>query len=78
MTIKSLFSLAFGALIGDVMIHILPVAYKTEGVDSNIVAIIFIGAIILFLLLDRFFHAFGVSHSHWHDDKCHDDHKGAI
>jgi hypothetical protein len=29
MTIKSLFSLAFGALLGDAMLHILPSAYKS-------------------------------------------------
>jgi hypothetical protein len=50
-TIKSLFSLSFGALIGDVMIHILPSSYKTEGTNSNYVALIFIGAIIIFLFL---------------------------
>jgi hypothetical protein len=73
-TIKSLFSLAFGALIADVMLHILPEAYTNEECDSRIIAIIFIGAILFFLILERLFHAFGIVHSHWHDEKCHDDH----
>lgn len=51
MTIKFLFSLAFGALIGDVMIHILPEAYKSEESDSRVVAGIFIGSVAFFLIL---------------------------
>lgn len=78
MTIKFLFSLAFGALLGDVMIHILPVAYKADGSDFRVVAGIFIGAIVFFLILERLFEACGITHKHWHNDECHDDHEGAI
>ena len=56
------------------MLHILPDAYTNEECDSRIVAIIFIGAILFFLMLERIFHALGIVHSHWHDEKCHDDH----
>lgn len=53
--IKFLFSLAFGALLGDAMIHILGEAYKTEGSDTRVVAGIFIGAIMFFIILERIF-----------------------
>lgn len=66
MTIKFLFSLAFGALIGDVLVHILPEAFKSEETDSRIVAGIFIGSIAFFLIIERLFESCGVTHSHWH------------
>lgn len=50
-TIKFFFSLAFGALLGDAMIHILPSGYSTKGIDFRATSGIFIGSIILFLLL---------------------------
>jgi len=78
MTIKFLFSLAFGALLGDAMIHILPDAYTIEGSDPRIVAAIFILSILFFLILERLFEACGITHQHWHSNDCHDDHQGAI
>jgi hypothetical protein len=74
MTIKFLFSLAFGALLGDAAIHLLPSGFSAEGVDFRITAGIFIGSILFFLLLERIFSACGISHKHWHNDECHDDH----
>lgn len=78
MTIKFLFSLAFGALLGDAMIHLLPAGYSGDGVDFRVTAGIFIGSIVFFILLERVFAACGVTHKHWHGDECHDDHQGAI
>jgi zinc and cadmium transporter len=71
MMIKFLFSLAFGALLGDAMIHILPEAYTAEGTDSRVTAGIFIGAILFFLILERIFEACGITHQHWHGKDTH-------
>ena len=54
LTIKFLFSLSFGALLGDAMLHILPGAYMAEGSDLCVVAGIFIGSIIFFIILESF------------------------
>jgi len=66
MTIKFLFSLAFGALIGDAMIHLLPDGYSAPGVDFRATSGIFIGSIVFFIILERVFAACGITHQHWH------------
>lgn len=50
-TIKFLFSLAFGALLGDAMIHLLPSGYSAPGVDFRVTAGVFIGSILFFIIL---------------------------
>lgn len=68
-----LYSLGCGALVGDAMIHILPQAYKSEAVYSTFVALIFIGAITIFIIIERAFVACGVSHQHW--EGAEDEHE---
>jgi hypothetical protein len=31
-----------------------------------------------FIILERIFEACGITHQHWHNEECHDDHQGAI
>jgi hypothetical protein len=47
--VNLLYALGCGAMIGDVMIHILPESYKNTEVNFRFVALIFIGAIVIFL-----------------------------
>jgi hypothetical protein len=53
--IKFLFSLAFGSLLGDSMIHILPEVYMSGQGDFRMVGGIFIGSIVFFIVLERIF-----------------------
>lgn len=71
-TIKFLFALACGALLGDAIIHIAAEAYANEQTKNPIVSLIFILSILCFLLIDRAFHAFGIAHTHWVDEVCSD------
>jgi len=47
--VNLLYALGCGAMVGDVMVHILPESYKSEQVNFRFVALIFIGAIVIFL-----------------------------
>ena len=49
--INLLYALGCGAMIGDAMIHILPDSYKNEEANSGIVALVFITAITVFLVI---------------------------
>lgn len=53
--VNMLYSLGCGAIIGDAVIHILPDAYKDEKADSKIVSLIFICAVLFFLIIERLF-----------------------
>ena len=63
--IKFLFAFAAGALIGDVMVHVLAHAYASPDVQGAFVALIFICSLGLFIIVERAFTACGVSHTHW-------------
>ena len=73
-----LYALGCGAMVGDSMIHILPEAYKSDEVNSNIVSLIFILAVCCFIIIERLFVVCGISHTHWaggdesedHDKNC--------
>ena len=60
-----LYALGCGAMVGDSVIHILPEAYKSDEVNSNIVSLIFISAIVVFIIIERLFVLCGISHTHW-------------
>jgi len=47
--VNLLYALGCGAMVGDVMVHILPESYKSAQVNFRFVALIFIGAIVIFL-----------------------------
>jgi zinc transporter ZupT len=49
--VNMLYSLGCGAIIGDAVIHILPEAYKDTGADSKLVSLIFICAVLFFLII---------------------------
>lgn len=66
--IKFFFSLAFGALVGDAIVHIMAHAYEYEGTKNSIVSLIFVLSVCAFILLDRALHAMGIAHSHWVDE----------
>lgn len=63
--IKFLFGLALGALLGDATIHILSEAYTAEGSDSRLVSGILVASLLFFLILERIFTLYGISHEHW-------------
>lgn len=67
-----MFSLGCGALIGDAMIHILPEAYKSPVNNPVFVSLTFISSLLFFLVLERIFHAIGLTHSHWGEKECGD------
>ena len=55
---KSIFilvSLAVGALLGDVFIHIIPGAYEKMN-DTTIISFLLIGGILIFFILEKFIH----------------------
>ena len=55
---KSIFifvSLAVGALLGDVFIHIIPEAYEKMN-DTTIISFLLIGGILIFFILEKFIH----------------------
>jgi len=60
--------LAFGALIGDAIVHIMAEAYELPETNNNIVSLIFILSIVAFIFLDRLLHSLGIAHSHWVDE----------
>ncbi len=66
-TLRFLFALACGALVGDVLVHILPEAFENEDAEPLWVAGIFIMSLFFFLFLERIFSYCGVQHKHWHD-----------
>lgn len=70
--VNMLYSLGCGAIIGDAVIHILPDAYKDEQADSKLVSLIFICAVLFFLIIERLFEAFGIVHHHWGEAEHHD------
>jgi len=51
------------------MLHVLPEAYASRHVKDQNVSLVFIIAIFSFVLLERFMHRLGVSHTHWHSDE---------
>lgn len=75
LVIKFLFSLACGALIGDSFVHILAEAYHSDETESSIVSVIVICSIAAFVILEKLFESFGVSHSHWVEEKKEEDEK---
>ena len=60
-----MFSLSYGALLGDAVIHILAESYANEETNKLIVSLILILAILFFLIMDRLLHSFGIAHAHW-------------
>ena len=76
--IKFLFSLACGALLGDTLVHILAESFHSEKTQSSIVALIFICSVFIFLVLQKVFEAYGVSHSHCHEDEKQQKDKNLI
>lgn len=52
-------------MIGDVMIHTLPQAFKHPDIKYEIVALLFIAAIVFFILVERCFLECGHDHSMW-------------
>ena len=56
------------------MIHILPEAFKSQEVNSNIAAFIFISAIVAFILIERLFTCCGVTHNHEEDSEQEQNH----
>lgn len=71
-----LYSLGCGALVGDAMVHILPAAYQSHAVYSTFVALVFMAAIVLFIIIERAFVACGVTHHHWEGgDHAHEGHQ---
>jgi zinc transporter ZupT len=69
--VNQLYALACGAIIGDAMIHILPEAFKNESTNERYVSLIFICAILFFIILERIFKALGIAHEHWGDESSH-------
>lgn len=53
--VNMLYALGCGAIIGDAMIHILPEAYGSEENDSHIVSLVFICAVVFFIMIERIF-----------------------
>lgn len=72
--VNMLYSLGCGAIIGDAIIHILPDAYKDQTANGQIVSFIFICAVVFFLIIERLFEAFGISHHHWGDENHEHSH----
>lgn len=71
--VRVLFALACGTLIGDSMIHILAEAYASEasGINPFIVSGVFIGALLVFMWLEKLMEMLGITHSHWIDGDDH-------
>ncbi len=59
-------SLAVGALLGDAFIHLIPEAYENIA-DGNTVALLVIGGIVLFFIIEKFLHW----HHHEYDGDSH-------
>lgn len=59
-------SLAVGALLGDAFIHLIPESYKDIS-DANTVALLVIGGIVLFFIIEKFLHW----HHHEYDGDSH-------
>lgn len=53
------------------MVHILPEAFMNESTNKKYVSLIFICAIAFFIILERLFKAFGITHEHWGEDSSH-------
>ena len=56
-----------GAVVGDAVAHLLPMAFGDAHTNSNIVALIIILAIGFFIILDRVFSRCGVNHENESD-----------
>ena len=67
--VKFMFALAAGALLGDVVVHILPEAYGSETTQSSFVALTFICSVAFFLILERIFQKCGITHEHWNAEE---------
>lgn len=63
--INLLYALGCGAMLGDVMVHTLPKSLENKDVQSNYVALLFILAILSFILLERAFMECGAEKTHW-------------
>lgn len=72
--IQLLFACSCGALLGETMLHVLPEAYASRYVRDQQVSLIFIAAILSFVLLERFMHRLGISHSHWTEEGEEESH----
>lgn len=66
--INMLYSLGCGALVGDAMIHILPDSYSNPDTNFRYVSLIFICAIVFFIVMERLMHLCGLTHAHWGDE----------
>ena len=62
--ISLLYALGCGAMIGGAMIHLLPDAYGNSEINSNYVSLVFICAVVAFILVERIFACCGISHAH--------------
>lgn len=65
MVINLLYALGCGAMLGDVMVHTLPYNYENRDVKSEYVALLFILAILSFILLERAFMECGGTPPNW-------------
>lgn len=67
--ISYLISFAIGALLGDVVIHIVPEVYIVESEEPTLLENVVPGlftllGILIFFLIEKGLHAYGISHSH--------------
>jgi hypothetical protein len=63
--VKVLFALACGTLIGDAMIHIMGESYGSSLVDPIFVSLVFILALLAFMMLEKLMSLMGITHNHW-------------
>jgi hypothetical protein len=63
--INMLYGLGCGAMVGDAMVHILPDAYQSEVTNPNYVSLVFISAVVMFIIIERIFVCAGIVHQHW-------------